>query len=142
MNLNYTVVRTKSTILVEKSCYFIYAWCMTFVSTMADQKGERIYIRVSEKIRDEFDIVAEHRGLTRSGLLHSLIVKTIHETKKEAPEIFERTANHARVNTTVNLEAVPTVTGDQEEFDNTDPNPSSSHEDLLNERRGKKKTEK
>lgn len=63
---------------------------MTFVSTMANTKDERIYIRVSEDIRDEFDAVAEYRGLTRSGLLHSLIVRTIHETKKEAPEIFDQ----------------------------------------------------
>ena len=61
---------------------------MTFVSTMATTKDERIYIRVSEEIRNEFDAVAAFRGLTRSWVLHSLIVRTIHETRKEAPEIF------------------------------------------------------
>jgi len=57
---------------------------------MANTKDERIYIRVAEEIRDDFDAVAAYRGLTRSGLLHSLIVRTIHETKKEAPEIFDQ----------------------------------------------------
>lgn len=57
---------------------------------MANTKDERIYIRVTEEIRDEFDAVAEYRGLNRSALLHSLIVRTIRETKKEAPEIFNK----------------------------------------------------
>lgn len=65
---------------------------MTFVGTMANTKEERIYIRVTEEIRDEFDLVAEHVGLTRSGLLHSMIVKKIHDVKKEEPEVFTKKA--------------------------------------------------
>ncbi len=61
---------------------------MTVVSTMATTKDDRIYVRVSSDIKEEFEIVAEHRGLKTATLLHSLIVKTIHETKKESPEIF------------------------------------------------------
>ncbi len=62
---------------------------MTFVSTMAQTKDDRIYIRVSEQNRIDFDLVAEHKGLTRSGFLHSLVVKAIYEARKETPEIFE-----------------------------------------------------
>lgn len=66
---------------------------MTFVGTMtktkAKTKDERIYIRVTEKVRDDFDIIAEHKGLNRSALLHSMIVKMIFDTRNEMPFLFE-----------------------------------------------------
>jgi antitoxin component of RelBE/YafQ-DinJ toxin-antitoxin module len=63
---------------------------MTIVSTMATTKDDRIYVRVTSEIKDDFEAVAEFRGLKTSTFLHSLIVKAIHETKKESPEIFEK----------------------------------------------------
>lgn len=61
---------------------------MTIVSTMVT-KDDRIYIRVTTQIKEEFEKVAEYRGLKPATLLHSLIVKAIHETRKENPEIFK-----------------------------------------------------
>jgi hypothetical protein len=61
---------------------------MTIVSTMVT-KDDRIYIRVTTQIKEEFEKVAEYRGLKPATLLHSLIVKAIHETKKESPEVFK-----------------------------------------------------
>ena len=52
-------------------------------------KDDRIYIRITTQIKEEFERVAEYRGLKPATLLHSLIVKTIHETRKESPEIFK-----------------------------------------------------
>lgn len=64
---------------------------MTIVSTMSTTKDERIYIRVGSEIKEDFERVAEYRGLTPSAILHSFIVRTIHEARQEAPHIF-RTA--------------------------------------------------
>lgn len=61
---------------------------MTIVSTMATTKNDRIYVRVKDEIKDEFQLVADYRGLTPSALLHSLIVKTIHEQRDVTPQIF------------------------------------------------------
>lgn len=49
---------------------------------MATTKDDRIYVRVSSDIKEEFKEIAEYRGLKPSTLLHSLIVKTIHEEKE------------------------------------------------------------
>lgn len=97
---------------------------------MADTKGERIYIRVSEKIRDDFDAVAEHRGLTRSGLLHSLIVKTIHDARKEVPEIFAKTTER---------EVLKKNETETEEFDESNDIPSITFDELKKELSEKKK---
>jgi len=61
---------------------------MTVVSTMATTKNDRIYIRVSSQIKEEFEKVANYRGLTPSTLLHSLVVKTIHEARQFEPQAF------------------------------------------------------
>ena len=61
---------------------------MTYVTTMSKQN--RLDVRVTDQIKAEFQKVAEYRGLTTSAMLHSFIVKTIYETKKEAPEIFSQ----------------------------------------------------
>ena len=63
---------------------------MTIVNTMATVKDDRIYVRVSSGIKKEFEIVAAARGLTPSAMLHSFIVKTIHEARQESPQIFKR----------------------------------------------------
>ncbi len=63
---------------------------MTIVSAMAIVKDDRIYVRVSSGIKVDFELVAAFRGLTPSALLHSFIVKTIHEARQESPQIFER----------------------------------------------------
>ena len=53
-------------------------------------KNDRIYVRVNESIKDDFEIVAHHRGLNPAALLHSLIVKTIHEQRELTPQIFDK----------------------------------------------------
>lgn len=63
---------------------------MTIVSTMATVKDDRIYVRVSSDIKLDFELVASFRGLTPSAILHSFMVKTIHEAKQESPQIFKR----------------------------------------------------
>ena len=52
-------------------------------------KNDRIYIRITTQLKEEFEKVAEHRGLKPATLLHSLIVKAINETKKENPNLFK-----------------------------------------------------
>lgn len=66
---------------------FIVFLRMTIVNTMVT-KDDRIYIRITTQIKEEFERVAEYRGLKPATLLHSLIVKAIHETRKENPEVF------------------------------------------------------
>jgi antitoxin component of RelBE/YafQ-DinJ toxin-antitoxin module len=61
---------------------------MNYVGTMATTKDERIYIRIKSEIKEDFEKVATYRGLTPSALLHSLIVKTIHQVKEEKPQVF------------------------------------------------------
>ena len=63
---------------------------MTIVSTMVTVKDDRIYVRVSSDIKLDFEMVAAYRGLTPSAMLHSFIVKTIHDAKHESPQIFKR----------------------------------------------------
>lgn len=60
---------------------------MNIVSTMPT-KEDRIYIRVTDEIKEKFKIVAEHRGLKMSALLHSLVVKTVREEEREYPLLF------------------------------------------------------
>ena len=55
-------------------------------------KNDRIYIRITTKVKEEFEKVAEYRGLKSSALLHSLIVKAINEMKKENPDLFKDSA--------------------------------------------------
>lgn len=56
--------------------------------TKATNKNDRIYIRLNEQVKRDFEIVAAYQGLKTSALIHSLIVQTIHKTKEEKPEIF------------------------------------------------------
>ena len=65
---------------------------MTIVNTMATVKDDRIYVRVSSDIKADFEMIAAYRGLTPSAMLHSFIVKTIHDARQESPQIFGRGA--------------------------------------------------
>jgi hypothetical protein len=71
---------------------------MTIVDTMATIKDDRIYVRVSSDIKLDFELVATYRGLTPSAMLHSFIVKTIHEAKQTSPQIFERAGDEESEN--------------------------------------------
>lgn len=83
---------------------------MTIVNTMATVKDDRIYVRVSSGIKEEFEIVAAFRGLTPSAMLHSFIVKTIHEAKQESPEIFKRAGEtENKTSESENLDKVMTL---------------------------------
>ena len=55
-------------------------------------KDDRIYIRITTQIKEDFEKVAEYQGLKSSSLLHSLIVKTINDAKKKYPELFTDSA--------------------------------------------------
>lgn len=55
-------------------------------------KDDRIYIRITTQIKEDFEKVAEYQGLKSSSLLHSLIVKTINDAKRKSPEIFKDAA--------------------------------------------------
>jgi hypothetical protein len=57
---------------------------------MGTTKEERIYIRITPEIKEEFAMVADHRGLKMSTLLHFLIVKAIREEKAEYPQLFKQ----------------------------------------------------
>lgn len=61
---------------------------MTIVSTMGTTKNDRIYVRVNDEIKDDFERVAAYRGLKMSALLHSLMVKTINEQREKTPQLF------------------------------------------------------
>ncbi len=56
---------------------------------MKAAKNDRIYVRVSKEIKADFETVAAYRGLKTSALLHSLIVKTIHEQRELTSQIFK-----------------------------------------------------
>jgi hypothetical protein len=55
-------------------------------------KDDRIYIRITTQIKEDFEKVAEYQGLKSASLLHSLIVKAINDAKREYPEIFKDAA--------------------------------------------------
>jgi antitoxin component of RelBE/YafQ-DinJ toxin-antitoxin module len=59
---------------------------------MATIKDDRIYVRISSDVKLDFELVAAYQGLTPSAMLHSFIVKTIHEAKQASPQIFKREA--------------------------------------------------
>lgn len=61
---------------------------MTFVMTMTANKDKKIQIRLKADIKEDFEAVAEFRGLTPTALIHSFIVRTVHETRAENPQIF------------------------------------------------------
>jgi len=56
------------------------------------KKQTRLDVRCTDEVKRDFEIVAEHRGLKPAALLHSFIVKTIWETRQEAPQIFDKPA--------------------------------------------------
>ena len=56
---------------------------------MTTVKDNRIYVRLSSDIKQQFEMVAAYRGLTPSAMLHSFIVKTVHEAREQFPQIFK-----------------------------------------------------
>lgn len=52
-------------------------------------KDGHLHIRLKPSVKDELKIVADARGMTMSGLVYSLIVKTIREEKNQEPQLFD-----------------------------------------------------
>jgi hypothetical protein len=77
-------VKAKDTNYVD----FVEARMNNVMTLMA--KGTYIQFRVREDIKEDIQRVAELRGLTTSGLIHSLIVKAIREEKERDPQAFRR----------------------------------------------------
>lgn len=59
------------------------------IVTTKENKEVRINVKISPTKRREFQIAAELRGGTVSGLIHQFIVRTIHEEKQQHPEVFQ-----------------------------------------------------
>ena len=74
-------------------------------------KDDRLYIRITTKIKEEFEKVAEYQGLKSATLLHSLIVKSINETKRKNPEVFKDEAE------TTETHSVPVMTLEEAKAD-------------------------
>lgn len=51
-------------------------------------KGKLVNFRVREDLKREFEITAELRGTTLSGLIHQLLVKAVREEKDREPQAF------------------------------------------------------
>lgn len=51
-------------------------------------KDDHLHIRLKPSVKDELKIVADARGMTMSGLVYSLIVKTIRDEKTLEPQLF------------------------------------------------------
>jgi hypothetical protein len=60
-------------------------------NVMTKLKGTYIQFRVREDVKDDLQKVAEIRGLTMSGLIHSMVVNAIREEKERDPAAFQRT---------------------------------------------------
>ena len=52
------------------------------------KKNAILNLRLRPEVRDDFAVVAELRGLSMSGLLHSFIVRSIREERDQYPEAF------------------------------------------------------
>ena len=89
---------------------------MTVVSTMAppknkamaatktETKNNRVYVRLNADIKDDFEKVAKFRGLTTSAMLHSFIVRTVHEVKMDHPDLFlQETAQNSETDAALTL---------------------------------------
>ena len=75
-------------------------------------KNDRIYIRITTEIKEQFEKVAEYQGLKSATLLHTLIVKAINDAKKKTPEIFQDAAK------TTGKREVPVMTLEEAIADN------------------------
>lgn len=69
---------------------------MTIVSMITTVKDNRIYVRLSSDIKQEFERVAAYQGLTPSAMLHSFIVKTVRQARETSPQIFKREAGETK----------------------------------------------
>jgi antitoxin component of RelBE/YafQ-DinJ toxin-antitoxin module len=74
---------------------FVVFLCITIVNIMAN-KNDRIYIRITTEIKEQFEKVAEYQGLKSATLLHTLIVKSINDAKRKTPEIFQDSAKKSK----------------------------------------------
>jgi hypothetical protein len=61
---------------------------MNNVATLNMAKDTYLQLRIREDIKEDLRIVAELRGLSVSGLIHSQIVKMIREEKENSPQLF------------------------------------------------------
>lgn len=57
-------------------------------------RDEQLHIRVRPDIKEDLKILAELRGLTMSGFVHSLIVRSIREEKLQFPESFGKSVRN------------------------------------------------
>jgi hypothetical protein len=55
-------------------------------------KNDRIYIRITTQVKEDFEKVANYHGLKSATFLHSLMVKEINQMKKENPDLFKDSA--------------------------------------------------
>lgn len=62
---------------------------MNNVMTVSKAKDTYIQVRIHEDLKDDVQTTANARGLTMSGLIHSLLVQAIRTEKDQYPEIFK-----------------------------------------------------
>lgn len=60
-------------------------------------KDDHLHIRLKPSVKDELKIVADARGMTMSGLVYSMIVRTIRDEKNQEPQLFQTQPKIVRV---------------------------------------------
>lgn len=55
---------------------------------MVKNREDQLHIRLSPTVKKDLRVVAELRGMTMSGLVYSLIVRTIREEREADPHAF------------------------------------------------------
>jgi len=75
-------------------------------------KDDRIYIRITTQVKEDFEKVAEYQGLKSASLLHSLIVGAINDAKRNTPELFKDSAE------TSDKQEIPVMTLEEAKADN------------------------
>lgn len=53
-------------------------------------RDDQLHIRLKPDVKEDLKILADLRGLTMSGLVHSLVVQTIRAEKSQFPQAFEQ----------------------------------------------------
>lgn len=61
-------------------------------NVMTARKDTYLQLRVRDDIKADLQILAELRGLTMSGFIHSMIVRAIREEKELYPDSFKQTS--------------------------------------------------
>lgn len=67
----------------------MYLECINVVMTQTKAKATHLQIRIREDIKEDLRITSELKGLSVSGLVHSLIVKAVREEKEKEPQAFQ-----------------------------------------------------